>query len=109
MSGYQSTFAESCRRIADLIGEAQLRSNPIDQSPSPPSISYPPTGLSCNRACRRHSAARRLVGNVRYWHKADMLNALMNVRFEGKNGHDAGVTPFPLMTHSRHAASTGQA
>src|SRR6476646_8454785 len=27
-----------------------------------------------------------------------MLNALMNVRFEGNNGHDAGVTPFPLMT-----------
>ena len=21
---------------------------------------------------------------------------------EGKNGHDAGVTPFPLMTHSGH-------
>src|SRR6476469_10223854 len=27
-----------------------------------------------------------------------MLNALMNVRFEGNNGHDADVTPFPLMT-----------
>jgi hypothetical protein len=26
--------------------------------------------------------------------------ALTNVCFEGKNGHDAGVTPFPLMTHS---------
>ena len=24
----------------------------------------------------------------------------MNVCFEGKNGHDAGVTPFPLMTQS---------
>jgi hypothetical protein len=31
-----------------------------------------------------------------------MLNALTNVRFEGKNGHDAGVTPFPLMTQSGH-------
>jgi hypothetical protein len=26
--------------------------------------------------------------------------ALMNVRFEGKNGHDAGVTRCPLMTHT---------
>ena len=26
--------------------------------------------------------------------------ALTNVCFGGKNGHDAGVTPFPLMTHS---------
>jgi hypothetical protein len=34
-----------------------------------------------------------------------MLNALTNVCFEGKNGHDAGVTPFPLMTHSGHAQS----
>jgi hypothetical protein len=24
----------------------------------------------------------------------------MNVRFEGNNGHDAGVRPFPLMTQS---------
>jgi hypothetical protein len=30
-----------------------------------------------------------------------MLNALTNVRFEGKNGHDAGVTPLPLMTQKR--------
>ena len=25
---------------------------------------------------------------------------LTNVCFEGKNGHDAGVTPFPLMTQT---------
>jgi hypothetical protein len=25
--------------------------------------------------------------NVRYWHKADMLNALTNVRFWGQSGH----------------------
>ena len=25
--------------------------------------------------------------NVCYWHKADMLNALTNVRFWGQNGH----------------------
>jgi hypothetical protein len=31
--------------------------------------------------------------------------ALTNVCFEGKNGHDAGVTPFPLMTQSGHLAA----
>ena len=25
--------------------------------------------------------------NVRFWHKADMLNALTNVRFWGQSGH----------------------
>jgi hypothetical protein len=39
---------------------------------------------------------------VRYWHKADMLNAMTNVRFEGNNGHDADVTRCLLMTHSGH-------
>jgi hypothetical protein len=29
-----------------------------------------------------------------------MQLALTNVCFEGKNRHDAGVTPFPLMTRS---------
>jgi hypothetical protein len=47
----------------------------------------------------------RRRGQVRYWHKADMLNALINVRFGGKNGHDAGVTPHPLMTLSGHWVS----
>ena len=28
--------------------------------------------------------------------------ALANVRFDGKNGDEAVVTPFPLMTQSRH-------
>jgi hypothetical protein len=37
--------------------------------------------------------------NVRYWHKADMLNAMTNVRFEGNNIHDADV-----MTHSGQTA-----
>ena len=36
--------------------------------------------------------------DVGLWHKADMLNALTNVRFWGRNGHGAGVIPFPLMT-----------
>jgi hypothetical protein len=43
------------------------------------------------------------VGHFRYWHITDALLALMNVSFEGKNGHDAGVTPFPLMTQSGHS------
>jgi hypothetical protein len=48
--------------------------------------------------------SRRLAEtNVRYWHKADMLHALTNVRFEGKNGHDADVTRCVLMTQSGHA------
>ena len=36
--------------------------------------------------------------NVRFWHKADAQTALMNVRFEGNNGHDADVTRCLLMT-----------
>src|SRR6476660_135563 len=48
-----------------------------------------------------HTKARRLTfANVRLWHIADVPLALSNVCVEGKNGHDAGVTPFPLMTHS---------
>ena len=42
--------------------------------------------------------------NVCFWHKADVQAALMNVRFEGKNGHDADVTRCPLMTQSGHHA-----
>ena len=40
--------------------------------------------------------------NVRLWHITDMPLALTKVCFGGKNGHDAGVTPFPLMTQSGH-------
>jgi len=40
--------------------------------------------------------------HVRYWHKADVQTALMNVRFEGNNGHDADVTRCLLMTHFGH-------
>ena len=35
---------------------------------------------------------------------SDVQAALMNVRFEGKNGHDAGAIPCPLMTQSGHLA-----
>ncbi len=48
--------------------------------------------------CRAQDCARY----VRLWHKADMQTALMNVRFEGNNGHDADVDACPLMTHSGH-------
>ena len=33
--------------------------------------------------------------DVRFWHKADMLNALTNVRFWGQSGH--GPTAAPLL------------
>jgi len=35
-----------------------------------------------------------MLVKVRYWHIADVPLALTNVCFEGKNGHDAGVTPL---------------
>src|SRR6476660_6825999 len=53
--------------------------------------------LLCGSSC--------CLASVRYWHIADVPLTLTNVCFEGKNGHDAGMTPFPLMTQSRHSAS----
>ena len=63
-----------------------------------------------NRANRPNTwlhrpATRREVltcqpGAVHTWHLADVQPALMNVRFEGKNGHDADVTRCLLMTQS---------
>ncbi len=43
--------------------------------------------------------------NVRFWHLAEVQTALMNVRFEGNNGHDADVTRCLLMTHSGHCCA----
>jgi hypothetical protein len=43
--------------------------------------------------------------DVCFWHLADVQTALMNVRFEGNNGHDADVTRCLLMTLSRHPTS----
>jgi hypothetical protein len=40
---------------------------------------------------------------VRLWHKADVQTALMDVRFEGNNGHDADMTRCLLMTQSGHS------
>ena len=31
-------------------------------------------------------------GNVCFWHKADVQTALIDVRFEGNNGHELDVT-----------------
>ena len=42
--------------------------------------------------------------DVRSWHKADVQTALMNVCFEGNNGHDADVTQFTIC---RGAAPVG--
>jgi hypothetical protein len=41
-----------------------------------------------------------MPANFRLWHLAGVRVTLANVRFEGKNRHEAVVTPFPLMTHS---------
>ena len=38
------------------------------------------------------------LGNSAFGSLKDVTLALTNVCFEGKNGHDAGMTPFPLMT-----------
>jgi hypothetical protein len=55
-----------------------------------------------NNAFPGEEVASKLRPDVRLWHLADVPLVLTNVCFEGKNGHDAGVTPFPLMTQSGH-------
>jgi hypothetical protein len=37
--------------------------------------------------------ARSLVALLRYWHKADMTAAFVNVRFQDKNGHRVDLPP----------------
>jgi hypothetical protein len=49
-----------------------------------------------------------LNGTVRFWHKADMLNALTNVRFWGYSGHGEGWSVCPLMTQSGHPLGEGR-
>jgi len=34
-----------------------------------------------------YNRAEQVIVGVRYWHKADMLNALTNVRFWEQTGH----------------------
>ena len=41
-------------------------------------------------------------GDVRFWHLADVQTVLMNVRFQGKSGHDVDTTRCLLMTQSGH-------
>jgi hypothetical protein len=48
--------------------------------------------------------SRRQMLLSSYWHKADMLNALTNVRFWGQSGHDANG-PVMSATPSRTAMS----
>ena len=51
---------------------------------------------------RLSSDTDQVSKHVRSWHIADVQTALTNVCFEGKNGHDAGAIPCPLMTQSGH-------
>ena len=45
------------------------------------------------------------TNKVCFWHMADVPLALTNVCFEGKNGHYASVTPFPLLTQGADVAT----
>jgi hypothetical protein len=49
---------------------------------------------------RLSPCASRPQGYFWFWHIADVPLVRTNVCFEGKNRHDAVVTPFPLMTQS---------
>jgi hypothetical protein len=50
---------------------------------------------------------RRLPRHDCFWHKADVQTALMDVCFQGNNGHDADVTRCLLMTHRRYDHAAG--
>ena len=52
---------------------------------------------------RRRTCLLSKTANVRFWHMAEVTLALTKVCFEGKNGHDVGVTRCLLMTHSGHS------
>ena len=51
-----------------------------------------------HRPATRRKVLTCQLGAVHTWHKADMRNALTNVRFEGNNGHDADGPLCRLMT-----------
>jgi putative tryptophan/tyrosine transport system substrate-binding protein len=42
------------------------------------------------------------MGNVRFWHKADISSCTAHVRFRGQSGHDYCIAKCPLMTQSGH-------
>ena len=62
---------------------------------------WSPASLVCPMQTARF-ACKAAFDHVRLWHKADMLNALTNVRFWWQSGHDADVTRCLLMTYSGH-------
>ena len=47
---------------------------------------------------RRFANTPKRLYRCRFWHKADMLNALTNVGFWGQSGHDADTEQCRLMT-----------
>ena len=51
-----------------------------------------------HRPATRREVLTCKPGAVHTWHKADVPLVLTNVCFEGKNGHGAVATSFPLMT-----------
>src|SRR6185369_14616068 len=70
-----------------------------------PSTRRPSTRRSATRFAGSASIMWDLVANsdVCLWHKADMLNALTNVRFWGQSGRGADAGQCLLMTQSRHS------
>ena len=68
-------------------------------------LSWAVIKLSCARAVWSPFEADLMF---RYWHYADVHTALMNVRFEVNNGHDADLTRCLLMTLSGHLMHVGQ-
>jgi len=44
----------------------------------------------------------RKAQDFRYWHKADMALATIDVRFRGISGNSAEVPTFPSLTQKRH-------
>jgi hypothetical protein len=62
-------------------------------------ISIPRSAFSVNAAVVRCNKTRPGLRSA-----PDVCTAKLG--FEGKIGHDAGVTPFPLMTQSGHGGDT---
>ena len=56
-------------------------------------LGFPIGWLSGKREQQGWSSNRRL--NVRFWHKADILNALTNVRFWVESGHGSLISARP--------------
>ena len=86
-------------KTSQPILSQSILSQPILSHPK--ALLRPEVEMTHERGHRRHwcgqsgpkapSMEVRAVVNVRYWHKADMQTGLMDVRFQGNNGHDADV------------------